>query len=165
MTAISFSSLVTHTHCPCWDAALLLQHYQNTISEAAACFKSPCTSTILKCMIADIFPDITPLLILHKKDCHPSGGGKTIPVPKQGSTVILLIYPKQDLTYQVLKAPRLCIVREVLISSLPLKHELGLSSLLGWFWGLSPTFSKPVQLSHHLRTRPQIEVFSVAAAS
>lgn len=111
------------------------------------------------------FPDTAPLLTLHRMDCHPSGGEKTIPVPKQGSTVILLIYPKQDLTYQVLKAPRLCIVREVLISSLPLKHELGLSSLLSWFWGLSPTFSKPLQLSHHLRTSPQIEVFSVAAAS
>lgn len=116
-TAISFSSLVAHTHCPCWDAALLLQQHQNTVSEAPACFKSPCTSTIPKFRTAGIFSWHCTLrhtaskwtVILREEE-------NKIPVPKQGSTVILLLHPNQDVTYQVLKAPCLCTGRGVFIS-------------------------------------------------
>lgn len=92
--------------------------------------------------------------------------GKKKPIPKQGSTVILLIYPKQDLTHQVLKAPCLCIERGGFLSPLCLWNT-SWGAALCWaaLGGLSPTFSKPVQLSHSFRTGPQIEVFSVAAAS
>lgn len=144
--------------CSCSSTRIQSQRLQHALNP-------PVTPQFSNVWLQTSFPDTAPLDILYKMDCHASGGGKTIPVPKQGSTVILPIYPKQDLTFQVLKAPCLCTVRGVLISSVPLKHELGGSSLLSWFWRLSPAFSKPVQLSHHLRTGPQLEVFSVAAAS
>lgn len=140
-TAISFSSLVAHTHCPCWDAALLLQQHQNTVSEAPACFKSPCTSTILKFRTAGIFSWHCTLrhtaskwtVILREEE-------NKIPVPKQGSTVILLLHPNQDVTYQVLKAPCLCTGRGSL-SQTPAGGQLSAELVLGAFTNMFQTSS------------------------
>lgn len=137
------------------------------MSETTACFKSRSNSAILKCMTVDIFSwHCTPWVYCTKWTIILQGEEKNIPVPKQRSTAILLIYPARDLPYRVLKAPCLCIVRGVsyLFYATETWAEWQLSAKLV-SKAISLTFSKPIQLSHHLRTDPQLEVFSVAAAS